>query len=205
MMKTPTYWLASTLVLFTIATSALAAEDNHIQKLVGKTCSACHGPGGNSISPSFPKLAGQRAPYIVAQLTSFRDRTRSDKDAQDAMWGWSRSLSDQDIKDLAAYYEAQKPMSGTPMPEKLVQKGRQIFESGLSSTNVPACAACHGAEAEGKDNVPHLAGQHAAYLVKQLKVFRTAELRPAAVAMHSVVAGLTDKDIEAVAAFLQSK
>ncbi|MEO8418451.1 MAG: c-type cytochrome [Methylophilaceae bacterium] len=204
-MKTSAYWLASTLALCTIATSALAAEDNHIQKLVGKVCSACHGSGGNSISPSFPKLAGQRASYLVAQLTSFRDRTRSDKDAQDAMWGWSRSLSDQDIKDLAAYYEAQKPMSGIPMPEALVKRGQQVFENGLASTNIPACATCHGGNAEGKDNIPQLAGQHAAYLMKQLKVFRTAGLRPAAVAMHSIVAGLTDEDMEAVAAYLQSK
>lgn len=204
-MKKPACWITTALTLITLASPASAGDASHVQKLINKLCSACHGVEGNTTSPNFPKLAGQPAPYMEAQLAAFRDRTRSNQDAQDAMWGWTRTLTDQDIKDIAAYYAAQKPISGSPGPEALMNKGRQIFENGIPTMNVPACASCHGIEAQGKEAVPHLAGQHAAYLAKQLKIFRSADQRPLAVAMHTIVAGLTDEDIEAIAAYLQSK
>ena len=69
------------------ATSALADDTTRVEKMVDRLCSACHGQDGNSISSNFPKLAGLSAKYTQEQLRSFRDRTRADKDAQDAMWG----------------------------------------------------------------------------------------------------------------------
>jgi cytochrome c553 len=51
-------------------------------------CESCHGPGGRSISPTFPRLAGQQKDYLVAQLQAFRDKTRADPHAQTYMWAW---------------------------------------------------------------------------------------------------------------------
>jgi cytochrome c553 len=196
------HWIIAAFVVLA-APAAWAAEATRLEKMVDRLCSACHGQDGNSISSNYPKLAGLAAAYTEEQLRSFRDRTRSDKDAVDAMWGWARSLTDQDIKDIGAYYESQKRTPGEAAPAPLASKGREIYEHGMSAKGLPACALCHGERGEGKDAAPRLAGQHARYLTRQLKVFRSME-RPAAVAMHAIVAPLTDSDIDALAAYLQS-
>ena len=203
MMNKSTYWVVATLAMLA-TTSVLADDTTRLEKMVDRLCSACHGQDGNSTSSNFPKLAGLSAKYTEEQLRSFRDRTRADKDAVDAMWGWARSLTDQDIKEIGAYYAAQKRTSDEAAPEPLNSKGRNIYENGMPDKGVPPCSTCHGAQGEGKDDAPRLAGQHAPYLVRQLRVFRSME-RPAAVAMHAIVTPLTDSDMDAVAAYLQSK
>ncbi len=203
MMIKSAYWVVAALAVLAIS-PALADETARIENMVDRLCSACHGQDGNSISSNYPKLAGLSAKYTQEQLRSFRDRTRADKDAVDAMWGWARSLTDQDIKEIAAYYAAQKRIPDEAGPVQLMNKGRDIYEHGMSDKGLPACALCHGPQGEGKDDAPRLAGQHARYLVRQLKVFRSME-RPAAVAMHAIVTPLTDGDIDALAAYLQSR
>jgi cytochrome c553 len=203
MMNKSAYWVVATLAMLA-TTSVLADDTTRLEKMVDRLCSACHGQDGNSISSNYPKLAGLPAKYTEEQLRSFRDRTRSDKDAVDAMWGWARSLTDQDIKEIGGYYEAQKRTSGEPGTEELTGKGGDIYKNGMTDKGVPPCGACHGAQGEGQGETPRLAGQHARYLVRQLKVFRSME-RPAAVAMHAIVTPLTDSDIDALATYLQSK
>ncbi|HHT00751.1 MAG TPA: cytochrome c [Thiomicrospira sp.] len=68
-----------------------------------KTCVGCHGADGNSMVPNFPKLAGQHANYLEKALKDFRDGFRQDA----TMAAFAKGLSDQEIKDLAAYYAAQ--------------------------------------------------------------------------------------------------
>lgn len=68
-----------------------------------KTCIGCHGMDGNSVVPNFPKLAGQHAAYLEKQMKDFRDGFRKDA----TMAPFAKGLSDQEIKDLAAYYAAQ--------------------------------------------------------------------------------------------------
>ena len=77
-------------------------------------CSSCHGPDGRSISPTFPRLAGQQKDYIVAQLQAFRDKTRADPHAQTYMWGMAARLSDPTIDGIAAFYASQTPIAGEP-------------------------------------------------------------------------------------------
>lgn len=185
---------------------SLRAQDADAGRLAAQVCASCHGPRGDSISPAFPKIAGQRAEYLANQLKAFRDRTRADPMAQAFMWGMTSQLSDDSIKKLAAFYAGQKPAGGKPGDAKLVQSGRAIYEGGIPEAKVQACITCHGKNAEGTAVFPRLAGQHAEYLVKQLVLFKSS-LREGGNApiMHGITTGMSFEQMEAVAAYLMSK
>jgi cytochrome c553 len=85
-------------------TSTHGGIEGQVERLAEQVCAACHGHEGNSISPLFPRLAGQLPQYIEAQLKSFRDRTRADPPAITYMWGMASQLDDETIKELASYY-----------------------------------------------------------------------------------------------------
>lgn len=121
-------------------------------------CSSCHGPGGHSISSTFPRLAGQQKDYLIAQLTAFRDHTRADPHAQTYMWGMAARLNNPMIAALAAYYSAQPPVPGTPDNSPAAQAGRKIYTEGIAAENVPACVLCHGEKGAGNSTIPRLAG-----------------------------------------------
>ncbi len=179
-----------------------AATQKAASRKADELCSACHGPGGNSISPTFPRLAGQRAEYIVGQLKALKARSRAEPDAYDFMWGVAASLDDKMIEGLADYYASQPPAPGIPGDPALIARGKQLFEKGVASKPLPACATCHGKNAEGVGEFPRLAGQHAAYIVKQITVIQS--LLRAAPVMHGIVKDMTRGEMEAVAAYLQS-
>src|SRR6202051_848882 len=171
-------------------------------QLAETTCANCHGVSGRSISPNFPNLAAQTAPYLQAQLHAFRDQTRADPDALAYMWGMASQLSDATIEALSSYYAAQAPSAAKTGDAKLMARGKQIFEEGVTSQGIPACATCHGPQARGNDIFPRLAGQHADYLVRQALVIQSA-LRAAPV-MHDVIKDLSRDQMRAVATYLES-
>jgi len=172
-----------------------------------QVCANCHGAKGVSTSPNFPNLAAQTQPYIVKQLTAFRSHGRSDPEGYEYMWGLSAHLTDAQIDGLAGYFSQLSPppgnqdQFGTPA---MLKEGQIIFEQGIAAAGVPTCTACHGAHAEGNDLFPRLAGQHADYLVKQLKVFQLTDQRPDGVAMKAVTHNLTPENMLNVAAYLES-
>ena len=195
----------STLAYFGGAASGadVAAErDDAALKNAVQTCVTCHGVNGRSVSPTFPNLAAQTAPYIEAQLKAFKDQSRSDPDAQAYMWGMASQLSDAMIGKLAAYFEKQPGAPGKSGNSALMVSGKKVFEEGLPTQKIPPCATCHGDHAQGQASFPRLAGQHAPYLLKQLLVIQNA-LRNAPV-MHGVVKDLTRDQMLAVAAYLES-
>jgi cytochrome c553 len=163
------------------------------------TCQTCHGPRGDSLLATFPRLNGQQADYIAAQLKAFRAHTRSDPHAVAYMWGMASQLDDALIADLAKYFAAQSPTQ-SQSGGALAAEGQKIFESGAPADGVPPCQACHGAHGEGNGSVPRIAGQHADYLKKQLEAFRST-LRENAV-MHANTTNMTDREIEAVVSYL---
>src|SRR6516225_3485677 len=112
-------------------------------------CSSCHGSEGRSISPTFPRLAGQQKDYLVAQLQAFRDKTRADPHAQTYMWGMAARLNDPTIDAIAAYYASQTSVGGQPSASPETAAGKKIFTEGIPSESVPACMACHGENAAG--------------------------------------------------------
>ena len=212
-MKTATLTLV--LALAAIATGCTTTESSsrnlgdpsvHGKTLAEQVCSDCHGVTGNSVNPTFPRLAGQQEWYLISELKEFRAHDRLDPEGFEYMWGISRSLTDAQIKELAAYYSKQKPSaSDRPKNTKRENAGKVIFANGISSEGVPACAACHGAEGAGSGQFPRIAGQHADYIVKQLNVFqRSSEERADASAMKVVAHNLKPEEIEAVAAYVSS-
>ena len=199
---------ALSLVTLAIACAApsLRAQDGDAGKVAAQVCATCHGPRGDSISPGFPKIGGQRPEYLEGQLKAFRDRTRADPMAQAYMWGMTSQLGDDMIKKLAAFYSGQKPPQGKGGDPKLVQAGKDIYERGIPQANVQACATCHGKNAEGAGAFPRLAGQHSEYLVKQLVLFKSSMREGSnALIMHNISTGISFEQMQAVAAYLASK
>ncbi|RQS17821.1 cytochrome c [Burkholderia sp. Bp8998] len=176
--------------------------------VAGKTialqvCSNCHGATGVSVSPQFPKLAGQRKEYLVDQLTDFKSHARADPNAKRYMWGFTH-LTDAQIDDLATYFSSQHAQLGEAGDRALMDAGRAIFVSGLPDKGVAACIGCHGQHGEGVDRFPRLAGQHADYVLKQLNVFRETDARPRGAVMRSVCANMTEQEMRAVAVFVEA-
>jgi len=173
--------------------------------LAQQVCSNCHGLAGSAVSPNFPNLAAQTQPYLVAQLKGFRSHHRQDPAGFEYMWGLSRSLSDEQIEGLAAYYAGQHPRHQTiEGADARIAAGKAIFDSGVAAKNIPACSSCHGNEGQGSGTFPRIAGQHADYVVKQLLVFQRTDARPDGAIMKTVAHELAREDIENVAAYVQA-
>ena len=206
-MSKPIAWLLCVAMAGATAIARADEPDEATQKAAARKavelCSACHGPTGDSISPTFPRLAAQREQYLVNQLRALKSRKRGDPDAHDFMWGIAASLDDKMIAGLAHYYASQPPAPGIPGDPALIAKGKELYEKGVASKPLPPCATCHGKNAEGIGEFPRLAGQHAAYIVKQLTVIQNM-LRAAPV-MHGIVIDMNTADMQAVAAYLQSR
>jgi cytochrome c553 len=169
-----------------------------------QVCSLCHGLEGQSVNPSFPNLAGQQQTYFIAQMKEFRGHNRLDPAGYEYMWGLSRSVTDEQIEGLAAYYSAmasRRPPGKTEPAQ--VAKGRAIYESGVPDKGIPACAGCHGAAGQGNEQFPRVAHQHEDYLFKQLTVFQRTDERPEGSIMKTVAHELTRENMKDVAAFLQ--
>ena len=202
--------LLSAAALMTACANVERSRDTANPSVAGATlaqqvCINCHGVTGNAISPNFPNLAGQTEEYVASQLNGFKNQNRRDPAGFEYMWGLSRNLTDEQVKQLAQYYSAQKPAQ-QPLestPEK-VAAGQLIYQSGVPDKGVTACFACHGAQGQGNGTMPRLAGQHVDYVSKQLLVFQRTDLRPEGSVMKTIAHGLSEEDIENVAAFVQS-
>jgi len=196
-------WMSLGMVGLIAASAAIGAETGAI--IDRHLCSVCHGRGGTTSSELFPHLAAEPAPYLIAQLKAFRDKSRSDQNAQRFMWGIASRLSDEDIQQLAAFYESWPAVPGGKISDQSkYELGKNIFINGHPSKGVPPCKVCHGEKGEGNEATPRLGGQNEAYLKRQLKVFYGNE-RPAATAMHEIVKGLSESDVEAIAHYLQAQ
>jgi cytochrome c553 len=201
--------LALMFSMFTLTANALTPSvTSDTVERVTHVCNSCHGLGGNGNGeakvPLTPKLAGQQAPYLAQQLRNLRTQKRADSGAPGYMWAVSALLDEPMIEGLADYYAAQTPVPGKPCDPNLLETGRTIYTQGIPANGVMACATCHGANGEGAEVFPRLAGQNAEYIVKQLKEFLT-KLRPHAIMSGQIAKRLTPDEMGAVAAYLQAK
>jgi cytochrome c553 len=197
--------LSLTSLLIVVSGCAGAGKATVTQTVDGtrQVCSSCHGTDGRGVAPTFPRLAGQQADYIVAQLKAFRDKTRADPHAHTYMWGMAAKLTDETIDGLAASYAAMPPAPGTPGDPALMTEGAKIYAEGIPARDVPACVNCHGEKAEGGGVIPRLAGQQRGYIERQLAAFATNAR--ANEIMHDNSKSLTEPEIAEVAAFVAAQ
>lgn len=199
--------------LFTLAGLALATTQIHAESLVdgsveaGKaralTCNACHGADGNSSSPMWPNLAGQNAPYILAQLSAFKDGSRKDP----LMTGQAMMLAEEDMANLAVYFESLPAAAQSVADEKLLERGAALYRGGNQKEEAAACMACHGPTGRGNPaaKYPALKGQHAVYTTKQLNDYASATRTTDGKTriMRDIAANLDEKDIAALSSYIQ--
>jgi cytochrome c553 len=164
----------------------------------GAVCAACHGAGGNSGTPANPKLAQQHPEYIVKQLQEFK----SGKRPSPIMQGFAAQLTEQDMKNIAAYVGTQKAKPGFAKDKELVALGEKIYRGGVQNRQVPACAGCHSPNGAGiPAQYPRLSGQHADYAASQLVAFRDG-IRKNSVPMAQIASKLSDREIRAVSDYI---
>ena len=187
-----------------ISLPVAAAGDADAGQAKSAICAACHGADGNSIVPNWPKIAGQHSSYLERQLSLIKSGARPVPE----MAGIVMGLSDQDMANISAYFSAQTSKAGLS-DESLIVSGEQLYRAGNSSTEIPACMACHGPAGEGNPLAayPAVAGQHAVYTEKMLKGFRAGSLwgedDASSKIMTEVTLRLTDDEIKAVANYMQ--
>ena len=162
----------------------MGASDRNIP-----ACTSCHGAGGNSAAAINPTLAGQHAEYTIKQLMNFKVRTERD---HPVMSPYARALSDQEIRDMAAYLEKQVSKPGSAKNKASIALGQKIYRAGIAEKAVPACASCHDPTGAGIPiQYPRIGGQWADYTVSQLSNFRSGE-RKNSPQMHDIAIKLTD-------------
>ena len=196
-------WLLTVSIALAISASGIQAAGNaEVGQTKSVACGACHGPDGNSpVNPIWPKLAGQHPKYIEKQLKDFKSGARSDA----TMIGMVAPLNEQDMADLAAFFAGNSVKGGTAAADK-VAAGEKVYRAGNASTGVAACMACHGPAGTGNPQAdfPSLTGQHAAYIEKVLKDFRSgSRANDMNRMMQGVAERMTDAEIAAVAQYIQ--
>lgn len=174
--------------------------------IVNEVCAGCHGADGNSTSPANPKLSGQPAEYITKQLRDFRaaakDPNKEGARKSAVMSSLVANLSDQDLVNLGAYF-AEKTIKPGSAKQPLTE-GEKVYRGGNAATGLPACAACHGPTGAGIPvQFPRIGGQHADYVLTQLKAFRNGDrLNDAAKMMRSIADKMTEQEMKAVANYV---
>ncbi len=161
-------------------------------------CAACHTSDGSRGSPANPILQGQHPEYLVKQLTEFK----AGKRANAIMMGMAATLSENDMKNVAAFYASKTAKAGFAKNKELVALGEKIYRGGIADRNVPACAGCHSPSGAGIPvQYPRLGGQHADYTEAQLVAFRGG-VRKNSAQMTGVAAKMNDREIKAVADYI---
>jgi len=176
------------------------ATDIEAGKAKSAVCAACHGADGNSANAAWPSLAGQHATYIYKQLQDFKEGRRNDA----TMAGMVALLNDEDMKNVAAYFESQQPKAVAFDPD-MVELGETIYRGGITETSVAACMSCHSPSGKGNGPAgwPSLKGQHPEYLVLQMQNFKQGvRVNDSGEMMRNVVVRMSDREMKSVAAYI---
>lgn len=193
--------LVSTLILAGFASFSHAQGNAAAGESKAAVCGACHGADGNSMVGANPKLAGQNARYLIKQMQDIKGGARTVA----LMTGILNNSSDQDIQDIAAYFESQEKTLQGANPD-LIEVGESIYRSGIASLNIAACTACHSPTGQGNSQAgfPALGGQHSEYIAAQLKAFRSGDRSNDGQSspMRILAERLTDKEIDALASYI---
>ena len=194
-----------------VSAVALADGDSARGEALAAACVACHGIDGNGTAPTFPKLAGLGERYLLNQLIDIKTLDR----VVPEMAGLLNNLSEQDLADLAAYYDGQTmQLSGannatvqvyTGEVVDGVALGEALYRAGNLEKKIPACTGCHSPRGLGNEPAafPRLSGQYAQYTEKQLRDFRAGNrINDEAMIMRTVASRMSDAEIQAVANYI---
>jgi cytochrome c553 len=130
-------------------------------------CKTCHGIAAQGYLGYYvmPRLAGQQEAYVENQLRAFIERRRTNL----VMANVAHVLSPSMVGALAAHFRHLNPPPFGGAPRNQIARGKKIYDEGIPESNVPACSACHGPDATGRDEIPRLAGQLYGYTIKALR------------------------------------
>lgn len=198
--------------LIAAAQGVLAAGDAAAGESKVAVCAACHGADGNSPAPNFPKLAGLGEKYLLKQLNDIKAGTRPVVE----MTGLLDAMSDQDMADIAAFFNSKPLQLSGAQPMKVrvnagievdaLALGEKTYRAGNSVIGAPACTGCHSPRGLGNDpaGYPRISGQHADYIEKQLRAFRAGERVNDGDqrTMRQVAEHLSDSEIKALANYI---
>ena len=177
------------------------ADAARAKKLAGGSCFLCHGEQGESTSEVFPRLAGQHAEYVAKQLEAFKSGQRKSTTMSEMV----AKLTPEDMQALGRYYEKMPVSKHEVKDRELASVGEYLYKNGNRFSGVPACASCHGPNAEGAANLPRLASQLSGYIHNQLKLFNKRERTNDNAVMHAVADKMTELEMAAVAEYLSSR
>jgi len=183
---------------------AVKIDPNKGQAIANQVCGACHAADGNSTIAANPKLAGQHADYLYKQLVEFSAKPGGKTGVREnaVMSGFASSLSDEDKRNVAAYFAMQKAKPGAARIKETLDQGQRLYRTGVTEKGLPACAGCHGPTGAGiPSQYPRLSGQHAEYAEAQLKAFRDGT-RHNNEPMQQIAGRLSDAEIKALADYV---
>jgi len=193
------------------AGAAVAAPKADIAKgkeVATTICAACHAADGNSGIAAYPKLAAQHTGYIYRQTLDIKEGKRTHGSAA-VMKPMVMNLSEQDILNVSAFYAKQQPKPGEANPKQNdpVLGGKIPRGVGVDK-HPPACWPCHGPSGAGIPGggteivaYPRLGGQHMAYVVDQMKAYKTGQRKNAI--MEDIAKRMTEEELNSVANFIQ--
>jgi len=180
------------IALFCATAGSAYAQDVDAGRRRAEACVACHGPGGNSTDPQYPILAAQTARYLYLQLKDFKEGRRAEPRMDPFLAGMTR----EDMFDLAAFFAAQRPRPGA------FKADPARAARGKAKADEVLCTMCHLGGFIGQNEIPRVAGQHYAYVVKQMRDFKAGRRTNDAGNMASVSRTLSESDIEDLAHYL---
>lgn len=183
-------WALLTALFVSAGISANAAAPAQTKP---EPCETCHGAGGNSVIPGTPSISGQPQVFLETQLILFREGLRRSP----VMEPLVRGMKDPQIIALAKHFAAQpaKKMAASPMDHGLAQDGRGLAKK-------LHCGSCHVPDFSGQKQVPRLAGQREEYLLSEMLAYRDGKRTGGDTIMSSVLYGVSDAEIRALAHFL---
>jgi len=164
-------------------------------------CASCHGQNGASDgSGAFPRIAGQTASYLSAQLRDFASGLRS----SDVMSPIAKMMSPDDIADTSAYYASVQAPFPPPRPADsgLIERGAALATTGNAEKRIQSCNNCHGPGGIGEPPaIPYLAGQYGEYITAALQTWKDDRRRNSSDSMGVIAKQLDPAEITAVAAY----
>lgn len=179
------------------------------KEIANNLCASCHSVDGNSGIATYPRLAAQLPNYLERQVHDIKDGKRA--------WGQAAAmrvspgvstLTNEQIRDVAAYFATQAPKPGETNPKENAELGAQIYRGGLAAKKIPACMSCHGPNGAGMPGggsailaFPRLGGQHKAYVVEQMKAFQSGQRKNSI--MADIANRMSEEELNAVGNFIQ--